>query len=434
MTDLRARFRTIDALEAPHLWTEVEARSVAADRFAGNRFGLALVAAAALLAATLGAQLLIGSGPPTTPASPSLSPASPPPRGTWVPTGAMHEGRFGHTATLLPSGLVLIVGGMSGAAGQSRASAELYDPSTGTWTATGQMHQGRARHTATLLRDNTVLVTGGVGFTGGNGNDVELASTELFDPSTGTWSVKPGLGEARSGHTAVLLTNGRVLIAGGWGSTERFGPKLETAQLYDPVTASWSATGRMTEARDGIAGTLLQDGTVLVPGGYDTDRLATAEVYDPSTGSWTAAGGLQEPFLGYTAVRLNDGTVLIAGGDVPSGPGARGSAHAALFDPVSAAWRFTGRMVVTRLGHAGTLLPDGRVLVTGGKVFGGPDSSPFASAEVYDPATGAWTAVADMTIARSAHAVTLLPDGRVLVTGGEAAGGSPLDSAELYVP
>jgi N-acetylneuraminic acid mutarotase len=178
----------------------------------------------------------------------------------------------------------------------------------------------------------------------------------------------------------------------------------------------------MIHARTGHSATLLPDGQVLVAGGN------TAELFDPATGTWTATGALPESFFGHSATLLPNGTVLIAGGDVPSGPGARGWVHAALFDPATGRWTVTGSMVVGRLNHTATLLPDGRVLVLGGQSDGGEDFEVFADAEVYDPSSEAWAAVVDMGDARAGHSATLLFDGRVL-----AAGGTDHPSAELYV-
>jgi N-acetylneuraminic acid mutarotase len=236
--------------------------------------------------------------------------------------------------------------------------------------------------------------------------------------------------EARSGGASTVLPNGRVLVAGGWGSTERFGPKLASAELYDPVTGTWTATGSMSATRHGHSATLLPSGMVLVAGGYDVDRLASTELYDPVTGIWTASGRLPEPFLGHIAVQLPNGTVLIAGGDVPSGSGAVGSAHAAFYDPATRTWTMVASMHTPRLAHSAVLLPDGRVLVMGGQKIGSPYTA-FASAEVFDPAAGTWTAIPDMTQARSGHTATLLPDGRVLVASGFG-DGDTLASAELY--
>jgi N-acetylneuraminic acid mutarotase len=392
------------------------------------------VAAVFAVVALVGASFAIQRGLPAAggpgPAA-TVSVSAPPNQNaalSWTATGSMAEARTGATSTLLPDGRVLVAGGLIDSKGL--VSAELYDPRTGTWTTTGSMRSGRGYHTAMLLGDGTVLVFGGISVAGGPGEDIEVASAELYDPRTGSWSATGSMSEARTGGASTVLPDGRVLVAGGWGSTEPFGPKLASAELYDPVTGAWTATGSMSERRHGHSATLLPNGTVLVTGGNDAGRLKSAELFDPATGTWTTTGSLPEPFGGHADILLPNGTVLVAGGDVPSGSGAVGSAHAALYDPATRTWTMVASMHTPRLAHLAVLLPNGRVLVMGGQKIGSPYSG-FASAEVFDPVDGTWTAIPDMTQARSGHTATLLPGGRVLVAGGLARD-EELASAELY--
>jgi len=352
-------------------------------------------------------------------ASGSPSPAAVPTEPGWTATGSMRTPRAGHAATLLRDGRVLVAGG------SGRDTSELYDPIAGTWTATGDMTRTRTWHTATLLADGRVLAAGGTDALG-----ALLASTELYDPATGRWTVTGSMAESFSGHTATLLSNGTVLVAGGFEKGDIPPGSRASAALYDPVTGTWRVTGDMTQARSNHTATLLPDGRVLVAGGHGGDRLASAELYDPATGTWTATGDLTEPYLGHTATLLSDGTVLVAGGDVPRGSGAVASTHAAVYDPIAGTWTVTGSLITPRLAHTAALL-DGRVLVSGGGAYGGPSAEMFREAELYDPATGTWTATADMTRARAGHTATLLPDGRVLVAGGSRDYGDA-DTAELY--
>jgi hypothetical protein len=261
-----------------------------------------------------------------------------------TPTGSMTTPRVGHTATLLPSGQVLVVGGTEGNPDTGDlASAELFDPATGSWIRTGELiepHGGG--HTATLLEDGTVLIVGGHGQSDGP------ASSELFDPATGEWRRTGRMSRDRSYHTATLLADGTVLVAGGLIT-------VADAELYDPRTGSWTETGSMLHARHDFAATLLVDGTVLVAGGETTPDLA--ERYDPSTGSWTETGTLRGGHGFFTLMRLADGKVLASG--MAPGP-------ARMYDPGSAAWSPAGSNDPTGQGNTATLLPDGTVLAIGG--------------------------------------------------------------------
>ncbi len=349
----------------------------------------------------------------------------------------MLEGRYVPAATLLPDGRVLVSGGTDEQA-QSLASAELYDPSSGAWTATGEMVQDRVVHTATLLPGGMVLVAGGYFGNPGGGESrrLQLASAELYDPGSGSWIATGNMGGVRGGHTATLLPDGRVLVAGGCCGGSGL---LASAELYDPSTGTWTATGAMIQAREEHTATLLPDGRVLVAAGYGGGggggmapgpvELASAELYDPDSGTWTATGGMREARIGPTATLLPDGRVLVAGGI-----GRRGFlASAELYDPITGTWTATGAMVDARHAPTATLLPNGTVLVAGGYNNSGSLIGSLTSAELYDPSTGTWTATGNMVEGRSGHRAALLPDGRLMVAGGSSTGGT-LASAELYDP
>ncbi len=193
-----------------------------------------------------------------------------PASGTWSLTGSTTR-RSRHTATLLPNGKVLVVGGIDNH-GVTQASAALYDPATGLWKATGVLASARQSHTATLLADGNVLVAAGSA-----SNNASLAGAEVYDPSTGAWTATGSLTIPRTGHTATLLPNGTVLVAlGGGGDT--------SAEIYDPATGSWSAAGALAGTRYGHTATLLPGGKVLVAGGFIGNRFSikTAEVYTPA--------------------------------------------------------------------------------------------------------------------------------------------------------
>jgi len=285
-------------------------------------------------------------------------------------------------------------------------------PTGAGWTPTGDMLVGRSHHTATLLTDGRVLVAGGMG-----SDERMLSSAELYDPRTGTWSVTGSMIAPRSDHTATLLSDGRVLVASSAGQ----------AELFDPKTGAWNATGHMATPRVSYATTLLRDGRVLVSGGRDSaigfeDQLAPAELYDPTTGTWEGAGTMDASRYSHTATLLADGRVLISGGQgnetTPSNlMGFLASAE--LYDPEDATWTATGAMQVPRSVHAAVLLGDGRVLVAGG--------SPVAAmAELFDPVAGAWQLGGKVEGWMRPSAI-LLGDGRVLVVDG-------LGSLDLYDP
>jgi len=273
-------------------------------------------------------------------------------------------------------------------------------------------------------------------------------SAELYDPSTGLFAPTGDMRSPRTGHQAVLLMDGKVLIVGGVSSVD--GALLNAAELYDPYTGSFTATGSMLEAVADTA-TLLLNGNVLVTHsivGYDTFGevfVRHAELYEPSTGSFTATGEMIDFHNFPTATRLRNGDVLIAGGDIGDGDGPSPSADR--YDPVSRTFSASASLTAGREGHTATLLSEGSVLFTGGHggvPVGGGRYDNLASAELYDPASRTFRPSSAMSTGRESHQATLLNSGAVLITGGAeyypfGAGDRPpvyglLSSAELYTP
>jgi len=353
--------------------------------------------------------------------------------GTWTTTGDLGSApRADHTATLLPDGQVLVAGG--GNDDTNMKNAQLYHPEIGRWQRTGNMNHERRRHTATLLPNGQVLVTGGTpcGDRIGDCPPGPRGSAELYDPITGTWTDTGSFAIARWYHTATLLSSGQVLVAGGLaGNPQNPFENTTSTQLYDPGTGMWTPSGNMSIARSHHTATSLPSGQVLVAGGYSGSNGLSAELYDPATGVWTPTGSLPLGRWDHTATLLPNGQVLVAGG--LGTDGVTHLASAELYDPSTGSWRETGSMTHERSSHTATLLPNGQVLVAGG--IGDCCPVPFwASAELYDPATGTWTETGSMATGRDLHTATLLPNGQVLVAGGSIFPGGTLRSAELYTP
>ncbi len=329
--------------------------------------------------------------------------------------------RRAHTATLLVDGRVLVAGGTTPTALVARA--ELYDPASRTWTATGAMGEARSGHTATLLPDGTVLVAGGIG---PGSIDASERSAEVYDPTTGRWTSTGAMTVSRTLHTATQLPDGTVLVAGGSGRTTN-GAELASTEMFEPRAGGWRATGALLEARYGHTATVLGDGSVLVAGGVPlgadhvapvNQNLATAELYGPARRAWVAAGTMDGGRARHTATLLTDGSVLVG----RYGP----LVSPQLYDPVTRSWATTAESATVGFGSTATLLSDGWVLVVGGS------DDAHGAAELYDPDTGAWSTTTSLATARDGHTSTLLADGTVLVAGGTT--GSDGDSAELFDP
>ena len=335
--------------------------------------------------------------------------------GKFSPTGSMSASRGSESATRLLDGRVLVVGGDSET--DVLATAELYDPATGTFSPTGSMASGRQGHTATLLGDGRVLIAGGY---------------------------HAGMGAAVSADA--LASQLGIARPSSWTDPVRLG-NLASAELYDPKTGKFSPTGSMAEGRNWATATLLSDGRVLVAGGLvdGTLTLSSAEIYDPASGTFSPTGSMPDARFLSSATLLADGRVLISGGQLIKGNSITDVTFALLYEPKTGHFIQTGALAQPRDTATATRLEDGRVLVAGGFTYPsdqpatakGPAIVSVSSAEIFDPNTGKFTDAGSMTTARASHTATLLLDGRVLMAGGidmTTTTADELDSAELYQP
>ena len=343
-------------------------------------------------------------------------------------TGSLATARMFQSAISLDSGAVLVIGGVDGFDYDPIPSAELYNPAAGTFSTTGSLNTGRIFNTATLLTNGQVLVTGGSDI-----NWNQITSAELYNPAAGTFTYTGNLNTARTAHSATLLNNGQVLIAGGWNSNgDEITSDTASSELYSPATGSFVPSGNLNTARDTHTATLLNNGKVLIVGGFNSNSdvvLASAELYDPASGSFTVTGSLNFARMVHTATLLNNGLVLITGGYDNNG-NAVGTAE--LYDPATGTFTETGSLNTPRYdGAQGTLLNNGMVLIAGGQDNNG---NTLASAELYDPASGSFTLTASMNSTRQSLTTTLLNNGQVLVAAGMDYYADVLNSAELYEP
>jgi hypothetical protein len=343
--------------------------------------------------------------------------------GTWSPAPAMGVGRGYQTATLLANGKVLVVAGSQ--TNRILASTELYDPLTRKWSSAGTLRTPRSLHTATLLKNGEVLVVGGSQL---HPNSLgSLATAELYDPQSNSWALAASMHTPRSYHTATLLADGRVLVVGGIeASNDVTGTVLASAELYDPLTNSWTPAAPLPVARARHTAVLLADHRVLVIGGTDSAHLPsssyfpTAELYDPATQSWSLVANMNNARVYASATLLPDNRVLVVGDD---GINER---TAEIFDPRTGDWLSLPDPGVGRAEHVAVALRNGAVLVAGGVGE--------TSAQLFDWRRNAWSSAGALTVIRASATATVLPDGQVLIAGGFGNRSMPWASAELFDP
>ncbi len=358
--------------------------------------------------------------------------------GTWKRARPLLAVRGSTSAIALPEGRVMVVGG--GVGSIPIAASEIFEAGSGAWSGSGRLVHARRGHRAAVLEDGSVLVAGGIA------QGKLLASAELHGRSpAASWASTGQLSEPRLGHTLTVLRDGRVLVTGGTG---RAGPPsrgsqtvrpIASAEVFDPRTQRWSAAGQMSVPRFEHTASLLPDGRVLIAGGLgirsgETVPVASAELYNPATRTFSRTGEMASARTDHAAATLQDGRILVSGGDGGTAP----LASAEIFDPAREAWSGAASLARTRRGHSATPLQDGTVLVTGGESFVGGARSSLTSAERFDPSRNVWRSAGDMSCPRSEQGAAILPDGSVLVVGGDAAspGESPKAQrcADRYQP
>ena len=336
----------------------------------------------------------------------------------FIATSPLNSPASSHAAALLADGRVLSIG----------LTVEIYDPETGQWTVKKPMNEPRGLHSATRLNNNKILVAGGgVVF---EGDFIALDTAEIYDVITDTWSTVGSLQEARSEPQATLLNNGKVLVTAGDGAGFA---TLASAELFDPSTNSWSSAGSMTAKRSRHRQTLLDNGEVLVAGGREFNApsghpaLSSVEIYTPGTNSWRAGVSMSEAHYSGAMIKLLNGNVLMATGakQVPGSCCAvQDHGGSEIYNPITDSWSSTGQMNTPRRSSRVSILCDGRVLVSGG-------FPTTASAEIYDPVLATWNEVGPMPVERREHTSTLLSNCDVLIAGGQD-DVSALASAILY--
>jgi hypothetical protein len=349
----------------------------------------------------------------------------------WQATGSMTTPRYQHTSTVFTDGplkgKVIVAGGTLVQLSQPNmveisplATAELYDPKSGTWATTGTMNKPRAGHTATLLKTGRVFVVSGA-----------ADDPELYDPSAGTWAWSKTplpFQHGGTGHTATLLPDGRVLIAGGNYGTSMMPAAQRATDIYDPTTDTWSPGPTMLYYRIGHTATLLSDGTILVAGGTGSNTgpagmtmLDAVEVLSPSAQIGVLGTPMKKARSGHVAVTMSDGTIFVIGGGDPSFE---------RYSPQTAEWTQAGNLLTDRKGFTADALGNGWILVAGGQ-----SGAALAPTEIYDPSAQQSTQGPPLVTPRYDHTSTMLPDGSVLVAGGwtSNAAGDEIADAERFV-
>ena len=338
----------------------------------------------------------------------------------WVDAGSMTKARFSFQLLPVGGGRLLAIGdhwnecSECSDTGPDNGStfADIWDPAAGAWAPTPALAKNRSNYAALVMQDGRVIIAGGYA----DGSDHCFSSAHIYDPSTQTWSdPKDYMTKARCDPAYALLPNGLVLLAGG---TNVAGQVLMSTEKYNPATGKWSTTTTLPAARTGAKAVTLANGKVLLVGGRDTNGnlMSSAIMFDPSSYTWSAAGNPGTGLL----VALQDGGALL----IPEGYG--NALPAERFDFATRTWTGVGALAQARVGASAVTLADGRVLVTGGAIgstISDVDRSKTttltSASEIFDPATNAWSPTVPAPDARMDSAAALMNDGSVMIAGGD---------------
>ncbi len=362
--------------------------------------------------------------------------------------------RFGHDATLLDDGRVLVSGGWTGVANNDFIApfpaivSQIYDPETDTWVYTERFWEEQVAKrieffmfmSASKLPDGRVV---SVAIPAEEGSSVAIV---VFDPETGGWSRLSDVPSNRVFSNVSLLNDGRILIVGGVDAGAMLSGSSaadlhDMVEIYDPATGEWQSSEAMNKSAAEQSVIPLADGRALAIGGVvnDSNRAldtARAEIFDPVTNSWTLTGDMNVSRVSPEAIALTDGRILVTGGSDSYGMTLGDSSDSEVYDPDTGEWTLTGPMSVRRMSHTLTLLHDGRVLAAGGEDPQGSDYVLYSTTEIFNPVTDTWTPGPELSQPRSNHSATLMPDGSVLLAGGISQKGEryPIASTEFISP
>jgi hypothetical protein len=356
---------------------------------------------------------------------------------SWISGPDMAMTRQRHSATLLSDGRLLVAGGAYDFWGEAAtATCEIFDPTTETWSSAASMSVARSSHTATLLPSGKVLVTGGY-----NGGGYALSSAELYDPTNDQWSTLDAMSYGRYRHQAIVLNSDEILVVGGrqgnidGGGAMTIWAPVSTCEIYHVSTDTWSAAASMNEVRVECGLALLPDGRVLAAGGINDTLVIsdwgqpasqTCEIYDPVTDAWTTTDWLQSARNFVRLVTLDDNTVLSVGGEYDQ----FALYDSEIYDVYNATWSQTDSLGSPRIVAEVLKLPNGDVMTIGGWAY--LWSSQTSTVETYSVNDADWSPLASLSVDRGWHTATLLGNGDIIVAGGTGSNGQPLQSTEIY--